>query len=106
MAATWWSVLVETAADDGQSPPEIDGLLDVLTDALHDEHSGIVSGDARGYSARINLEATEPVHGALWAVHMGCGIVVDAAMKAGLPDWRVVRIEAVRDDAVAREVKP
>jgi len=107
VATTWWSVLVEAAAgEDAKVWPDIEpSLLDGLMEALGVKHSGVVSGDSRSYSARISLDATDQIHGALWAVHTGCGIVVDAAMKVGLPDWQVVRVEAVRDDVLARELE-
>lgn len=68
MAATW-NVLIEAEApDDAQSWPDIESnLVDALRDALGATHSGTASGNGRGYTAHISIEATAPTHGALWA---------------------------------------
>ena len=98
MVATWWSVLVEAEADDKHPPADDDAVIDALLDALADEYAGSVGGDARRYSARISIDGADQLYpGALWAAQTGCGIVTAAAMKVGLPDWPVVRVEAVRD---------
>lgn len=88
---TWWSVSIETAADD-QSTLDA-GALDRFRDVLADHTPG-VGGDERGYTARISIEAPDAGAAGIEAT----AVVRAAAEVAGLPSWPVVRSEVVRDD--------
>jgi len=100
-----WSVLVEIEAPEGEHLRAGDRCLDALADVLIAEHHGIITGSATGWSARISVDDFDPVHADWQAVEAGRRIVMGMAEKVGLPDWPVVRLEAVREDVLDAELE-
>lgn len=100
MAGTWWSVLVEVegpkrtrALDPGD--PRLGELMTTM-----ESHSGSVSGGGRGYSVRLSVLVEDDAE----AVTLGRALVRAGADAAGLPAWSVVRLEAVTDDLLGRDL--
>jgi hypothetical protein len=97
-ATAWFSVHVQARAPEGAPPALIDDAADRLMDLLA-EHDGIVSSGAAQWDATIGLEEPDPVR----AAAVAAALVASLAVKAGLPDWPTVRVEAVREDVLDEE---
>jgi hypothetical protein len=93
----FFSVLVEArTADDG----EIDAAaLRAFAAAVEPYHAS-VAGTARSWSARISVEAAGAADGAA----LGVALVILLARQAGLPEWPIVRAEAVREDVFVEDL--
>jgi hypothetical protein len=101
-----WSVQIDAVAPPGQEEPSLDNLteddrLGRLLEAL-DEWGGSVSGGRREWSARIAVEATDVI-GAIAEAQRVTG---EKAAAVGLPDWPVLRVEAVEWAEFEREMSP
>lgn len=96
---TWWSVLVEA-----QGPLGVTGaggdVLDDFLDALAPLHPS-VGGSQSSWTARVSVEAPDPVAAATVAT----GAVCSAAGSVGLPAWPLSRVEAVDEDVLAVELE-
>ena len=94
---TWWTVTVTAA---GAEPlAEVDERLVDLVEAL-EEHSAVgISGPSR-YGARLSVRAQSPGAG----VEVACRLFQEAAERAGLPAWPVVRAEAATEAEVEAEL--
>ena len=93
-----WSILVE-ARSTGSTIDGDDQRIIQLTDGLQ-AHSGVVSSSGSVWSARITVEASTPAS----AVELALSVVGIAAQTADMPDWPYIRIEALRDDELEREI--
>lgn len=87
--------MIETRGDDDQVVT--DEAIDAFATALL-PYAGTVSGGPgyRSWSAMIFVETPEAVAAAVAAE----SLVSKAAHDAGLPDWPVVRAEALREDVL------
>ncbi len=96
---TWWSVLVEA-----KGPPDATGVdddvLGDLLDALAPLHPS-VGGSHCSWTARVSVEAADPVA----AATMATGAVCSAAGGVGLPAWPLSRVEAVDEEVLATELE-
>jgi predicted DNA-binding transcriptional regulator AlpA len=97
-----WTVYIETMAPQGGEdahPDEmlerVDEMMDVLVDL-----SAVPSADERSWSVYVSLEVPA---GQLPPTAEAGERVMEAAYKVGLPQWPVVRFEAVRSDVVDME---
>jgi len=105
MEPTGWSVLVEAEAPEGAEPIDTnDGRLDKFSDVLMSAHSGVVAASTHGWSARISVPSVDPVHADWQAAEAGLRLVLGAAEMVSLPEWPLVRLEAVRDDVLEAEL--
>jgi len=96
---TWYSVYLATRNPDGGDAQADLAGLDKLLDAMTN-HAGVVSGGQAGWAARISVQAASPRN----AVARGGDLIAAAARSADLPDWPVVRLEAVDHDELDREL--
>jgi hypothetical protein len=99
-----WSVHVATAGP-ASSPPLTEDELDVFTVCL-DTYSPAVTGSAapeqpRGWSVQLAIEDAASAED---AAQRGTSAALQAAQKAGLPAWPVVKVEATRWDIFEAEV--
>ncbi len=94
-----WSVLVEARGRAATIEADDTCVVD-LTDGLH-SHFGVVSAGGSVWSARIMVEASTPAS----AVQLAVNVVEIAAQTAAMPDWPYIRIEALRDDELDREIE-
>jgi hypothetical protein len=93
-----WSVLVEARGKAATIEVDDKRILH-LTDGL-DLHLGEVSAGGSVWSARITVEASTPAS----AVELAVSVVEFAARIADMPDWPNVRIEALRNDELERQM--
>ena len=63
------------------------------------EHDGIVSSGTGQWEVTIGLEEPDPVR----AAAVAAALVESLAAAAGLPDWPMVRVEAVRQDVLEED---
>jgi hypothetical protein len=100
---SWFSVSVETRGDDplGMTEDEFGERLGDLVVALEPYH-GVVTGgsDPVRWGARISIELATPTGGATEAA----AIIRRVAAEVFLPDWPVVRVEAVCEDVLDEEL--
>jgi hypothetical protein len=93
----FFSVLVEARPADDR---EIDtAALRAFAAAVEPYHAS-VSGTARSWSARISVEAAGAADGAA----LGVALVILLAKQAELPEWPIVRAEAVREDVFVEDL--
>lgn len=94
---TAWSVLIE--ATGGRKPAA--RAIDLFIDAMLD-HSGSVTipQDRNGYSARLSVDASTPEVATARALTLFRG----SAGEAGLPDAPIVRVEALTEAELDREL--
>jgi hypothetical protein len=93
----FFSVLVEARAADDR---EIDrAALRAFAAAVEPYHAS-VSGTERSWSARISVEAVGAADGAA----LGVALVLLLARQAELPEWPIVRAEAVREDVFVEDL--
>jgi predicted DNA-binding transcriptional regulator AlpA len=97
---TWWSVLVEAKGPAGASGAEDDEVLGDFIDVLTPLHPS-VGASPSSWTARVLVEAPDPVTAATAATEAVCG----AAVAVGLPDWPLSRVEAVDEDVLAIELE-
>jgi len=98
--ATWWSVHLELAAEVARAHIDpLDERLDLLAELLA-SHDGVVSCSEKSLSLRCSV-TNERYDGALGE---GSEIMQKALVEAGLPDWPVVRVEAVRQDRLEADL--
>jgi hypothetical protein len=89
-----WSVYLEAAGPEG-APPLDEDAVELFTTCL-DAYSPAVTGavapeQAPVWAVQLTIEDTEePTQAAEWALHAAR----DAAAKAGLPLWPIVKLEA------------
>lgn len=97
----WWSVGIETYDNDG-SLVDDEAIGEFVTALV--PHSGIVTGGSgcREWGAMMSIQASSAAD----AVADAACIVTAVASAAGLPAWPIVRAEAVREDALDRELSP
>jgi len=98
MATSWFSVHLEARAPEGVTQIVNEDAADRLTDLLV-EHHGIVSSRAGQWEVTIGLEEPDPVR----AAAVGAALVGSLAATAGLPDWPMVRVAAVREDVLEED---
>lgn len=95
-----WTVYVEALAPEGTEagyPPDL--MASALMDQLAD-YGASVSADARSWSVQFSVEAESTSE----AADYGRDLVLKAVDAAGLPDWPLVRLEAVWSALVEREL--
>lgn len=93
----FFSVLVQARADGGS---EIDdAALAAFAEAARPHHAS-VTGTSREWSARISVEAAGAADGAA----LGVALLILLAKQAELPEWPVIRAEAVREDVFVEEL--
>jgi hypothetical protein len=93
----FFSVLVEARAADDR---EIDKTaLRAFAAAVEPYHAS-VSGTERSWAARISVEAAGAADGAA----LGVALVILLARQAELPEWPIVRAEAVREDVFVEDL--
>lgn len=94
---TSWSVLIEAAG--GRRPAAT--AIDLFADAMID-HNGIVSIPQRGagYGARLTVDAPNPAA----AVALALDLFRAAVDDAGLPASPIVRVEALTEAELDREL--
>jgi hypothetical protein len=93
----FFSVLVEARAADDR---EIDrAALRAFAAAVEPYHAS-VSGTERSWAARISVEAAGAADGAA----LGVALVILLAKQAELPEWPIVRAEAVREDVFVEDL--
>ncbi len=96
---TWFSVGVEARRPEGD-PREIDDeQLDDYMSALA-PYDGIVSGGGDAWDGRISVQANDLEQAYMRSVEL----LWTLAAKAGLPDWPLVRVEAVRQDVLDEQL--
>jgi len=95
MDTSWFSVRLEARAPEGVAQIVDEDAADRLT-ALLVEHHGTVSSAAGRWGVTMGLEEPDPVR----AAAVAAALVESLAAVAGLPDWPVVRVEAVREDVL------
>lgn len=91
-----YSVHAEARAPEGAEPlgdpvTPGDALMGLLT-----EHHGVCGADERSWTVTLSVDG----HEAGDACARGSALILDLAVKAGLPAWPLVRIEAVRGDVL------
>jgi hypothetical protein len=95
-----YSVLVQARAPQGAGPAlaDLDDHLDDFTDLIDACHgtAGVTDG---GWEARVSIDAGTPEA----AATRGAAFVRECATKAGLPDWPLVHLQAVRGDVLDAE---
>lgn len=91
-----YSVTVETSAPGGDEQLVDRRAIDELMGLL-EEHGGVVSAGPEwsSWDASIGVEAATAAE----ATRVGQAVIADSAAKAGLPDWPVVRVETIDEDA-------
>jgi hypothetical protein len=94
-----WSVYLETLAPDGAGAPydmfaRASALMDLLT-----EQGAVTAADERSWSVQMAVTAESSAE----ALAAAGELVAKAAARAGLPDWPLVRLEAVWDELVESE---
>lgn len=96
-----YSILVETHAPDDAGEMGDVGVqaVDDLTDALA-ARSAVVTYSPTGWAVRLSIDAEAEVQ----ALARGHDITLTQAVRAGLPAWPVVRVEAVREDVLDEEL--
>jgi hypothetical protein len=95
----WFSVHLETRAPVAAARALAeDAAADRLMDLLA-RYDGIVSAGVGSWSVTISIQAA----GSREAVLMGAEIIESWAVKAGLPQWPAVRLEAALQDIVDEE---
>jgi hypothetical protein len=99
----WYSVHVEGRPYADDREPGIDeGAADGLMDLL-EEYDGIVSAGPVSWEATVSIRAS----GAWDASVHGGSLIEKMAIKAGMPSWPLVRVEAVRQDVLdAQNARP
>jgi hypothetical protein len=98
METSWFSVRLEARAPEGVAQTVDEDAADKLTTLLV-EHHGTVSSDAGRWGVTMGLEEPGPVR----AAAVAAALVESLAAVAGLPDWPMVRVEAVRDDVLEED---
>jgi hypothetical protein len=98
MATSWFSVHLEARAPEGVTQIVDEDAANRLMDLLV-AHDGIVSSRAGQWEVTIGLEEPGPVR----AAAVAAALVESLAATAGLPDWPMVRVEAVRQDVLAED---
>lgn len=93
----FFSVLVQARADGGS---EIDDVALAAFAAAARPHHASVTGTSREWSARISVEAAGAADGAA----LGVALLALLARQAELPEWPVIRAEAVREDVFVEEL--
>jgi hypothetical protein len=99
----WFSVSIETRSDDAPSMTE-DEFSDRLGDLVNAlvPYSGVVAGGGEPvrWGATISVESTT----AVTAITEASTIIRRAGSDVFLPDWPIVRAEAVREDVLDEEL--
>ncbi|MHB2024528.1 MAG: hypothetical protein ACYCO3_14575 [Mycobacteriales bacterium] len=93
-----YSVAIEAEGPD----PSVD--VDATSLGLFLDKMGSMSPAASGGPGSWGAQVTVAAHSPLAAARAALEVVNDAARCVGLPDWPVVRVEAVRADALARDL--
>lgn len=100
---TWYSVRIETRGHEpyGMTEDEFGDRLGDLVGAFV-SHSGFVvgAGHLARWGASISIESTT----ALTAIAEASTIIRRHASDIFLPDWPIVRAEAVREDVLDEEL--
>ncbi len=93
----FFSVLVEARSADDREIGR--AALRAFAAAVEPYHAS-VSGTDRSWSARISVEAAGAADGAA----LGVALVILLAKQAELPEWPIVRAEAVREDVFVEDL--
>jgi hypothetical protein len=93
----FFSVLVEARSADDREIGR--AALRAFAAAVEPYHAS-VSGTDRSWSARISVEAPGAADGAA----LGVALVILLARQAELPEWPIVRAEAVREDVFVEDL--
>jgi hypothetical protein len=92
----WYSVHVEARSTaDAENLLVNEDAADLLMKLL-EECDGVVSAGTAAWAATVSVRATNAAD----AVMSGAPRVEKLACKAGMPDWPLVRAEAVRQDVL------
>jgi hypothetical protein len=88
-----WTILIETLGDEPNAVADFEAQLASLATAL-DQYSAVVSmnADRAGYGATLSLDGPLDAGG---AVDAAVRIFIEQARAAELPEWPVVRVEAL-----------
>jgi hypothetical protein len=103
MDLEWFSVNLEARPPaDGLDFMASEDASDALMELL-EYHDGIVSAGNGSWDATFSIQAGSP-----WeAVSQGGALIEKLAVKAGMPSWPIVRVQAVRQDLLnAENAKP
>jgi hypothetical protein len=100
----FFSVLVQARAEaagaGGSGAGEIDEpTLRAFAKSARPYHAS-VTGTSRDWSARISVDAAGAADGAA----LGVALMLLLAKQASLPEWPVIRVEAVREDVLVEEI--
>ncbi len=93
----FFSVLVEARSADDREISR--ASLRAFAAAVEPYHAS-VTGTDRSWSARISVEAAGAADGAA----LGVALVILLARQAELPEWPIVRAEAVREDVFVEDL--
>jgi hypothetical protein len=96
---TWFSVGVEARRPDGDPRDVNEESLDDYMDAVA-AYDGVVGGGRDLWDARISVQAEDAAHASM----TGAEVVRELAVKAGLPDWPLVRVEATQHDVLDEQL--
>jgi hypothetical protein len=95
----WYSVHMESRAPaDVQNLTAEENAVDALMELL-EEHDGIVSSGTGSWDATASVQAPSAWDAAI----QGVALIEKMAVKAGMPTWPTVRVEAVRQDVLEAE---
>jgi hypothetical protein len=97
----WWSIALDHRGDDPSLVTD-DALGELVKELA--PHSGIVTGGGGhpSWGARMSVQAPSAVD----AITVATVILYRAGAIAELPNWPVLRAEAVREDELDRELHP
>ena len=97
-----WTIRIEAAGDERSAAVDFEARVASLATAL-DRYSAVVSmrADRAGYGATLSLDGPIDASG---AVDAAVRIFTEQARAAELPDWPVVRVEALTFSAHDAEV--
>ncbi len=95
-----WTIYIEAMAPEGaEASTPADVVASALMDQLADNGAS-ASADERSWSIQFLVEAESSPE----AADQGRELIDKAVASAGLPDWPLVRLEAVWTDLVARKL--
>ena len=100
MSGDWYSVHIEARAPEGAAAVIQEEAVDQLMDLL-EEHSGGVTSGTVSWGATISVQALTVLDGTSRA----SAIISSMAEKAHMPDWPMVRAEAVREDILGEDLE-
>lgn len=93
----WWSVTVKVVGPADEDAVDSDDVGDLVA-ALAD-YSAAGGGEGHVYDVTVSVEADD-----LTAARAAAEAVQRGAGEVGLPDWPIVRLEAMTDDEVSADL--